>query len=372
VSIWFNEHNLCASLINSFNVSHVQFGLIFFVYAADEVEFDLPSSSKRKKNREEISDQLPKKAQKKIYRPKVFSQIPTNKSQAKSSTPKPSTPKRRKRHIRRGASCTTQLFNEDSSIANNELGIEYNSVQSYQNVPSLSSLCLLEGKQIGPNFPLLFKKKRVLRKRVCLQQFLTRFEKGVRSKSFIRKRRHCINFSVKGGIFKDKKLKSRLEKIRSLMKKGRKSKELVVYEGLGEMVPYKKRSSLNVDVLLDEETSRVWTLLKEEKGHDENDEMKKKYWENIRKIYKFKVASFIEHMHVVQGMFCLCCLVSYFILIIFIHFRIIWKSETLFNLNLLDINCHPFCFYKKTKYKLEREREAIYAKLSLLKAKLVC
>jgi len=86
------------------------------------------------------------------------------------------------------------------------------------------------------------------------------------------------------------------------MEKDKRTKELVLYKGLGELVPY-KRSSIHVDVLLDEETLRVWNLLKEEKGHDEYDEMKRKYWENIRKIYKFKVESFMDHMHVLQGMF---------------------------------------------------------------------
>ncbi|ESW25399.1 hypothetical protein PHAVU_003G032300 [Phaseolus vulgaris] len=273
----------------------------------DEVEFDLPSSSKKRKNREETNDQLPRKAQKKIYRPKVFSQIPnrTKKSQAKSSTPKPSTPKQRtpkqrKSHVKRGASCERQLFNEDSSTASNELGIEYNSMQSYHKVSTLSSVCLLQEKQIGPNFPLLFKKKRVVRRRLCLQHFLTPFAKRMRSKSFIRKRRHWMNFSVEGCTFKCKKLISRIKKIRSLMEKDKRTKELVLYKGLGELVPY-KRSSIHVDVLLDEETLRVWNLLKEEKGHDEYDEMKKKYWENIRKIYKFKVESFMDHMHVLQG-----------------------------------------------------------------------
>lgn len=239
----------------------------------------------------------------------MFSQIPnrTKKSQAKSSTPKPSTPKQRtpkqrKSHVKRGASCERQLFNEDSSTASNELGIEYNSMQSYHKVSTLSSVCLLQEKQIGPNFPLLFKKKRVVRRRLCLQHFLTRFAKRMRSKSFIRKRRHWMNFSVEGCTFKCKKLISRIKKIRSLMEKDKRTKELVLYKGLGELVPY-KRSSIHVDVLLDEETLRVWNLLKEEKGHDEYDEMKRKYWENIRKIYKFKVESFMDHMHVLQGMF---------------------------------------------------------------------
>ncbi|TKY69302.1 ROS1 protein [Spatholobus suberectus] len=165
-------------------------------------------------------------------------------------------------------------------------------MQSYYKVTSLSSICLVEDKGIGQNFPLLFKKKRGARHRVCLQKLLTRinFKKRKRSK---RKRKYYKDFRAESSSFTDK--------ICSLKKNiSRKTKKLVVYKESRELVPY-KRSSLDVDVLLDEETSRVWNLLKDEKGHEENDKMKQKYWENIRKMYRFKVESFIDHMHLIQG-----------------------------------------------------------------------
>nr|KYP35674.1 Protein ROS1 [Cajanus cajan] len=77
------------------------------------------------------------------------------------------------------------------------------------------------------------------------------------------------------------------------------TKKLVVYKKTRQLVPY-KRSSL-VDVLLDEETSRVWDLLKDEKRHEEHDETKRKYWEDIREMYRMKVNSFINLMHLIQG-----------------------------------------------------------------------
>jgi len=233
-----------------------------------------------------------------VYRPKLVSQTPKGRkhSQAKSSTPKPSTPEQRENDIRRGGgggSCERELFSENSSNASNEIGIQHNSMQSYQNVLSLSGLCVLKEKQIGSNFSFSFKKKRVARQRVFLQQLLTTIERRMRSKSFTRKRRHEVDFRIEG--FKNKELIYRIKKIRSLMRKERKMDEL-------ELIPY-KRSSLNIDVLIDEETSRVWNLLMEEEGHDENDEMKRKYWENIRKIFQSKAEEFINTMHVILGMF---------------------------------------------------------------------
>ncbi|XP_047153819.1 uncharacterized protein LOC124825276 [Vigna umbellata] len=265
-------------------------------------EFGLPSFSKKRKKREDTNDQLPSKGKKKVFRPKLVSQIPKRrkKSQVKSKTPKPSTPEQRENNIRRGGSCERQLFDEDSSNASNEIGIQHNSVQSYHKMSSLSGLCLLKEKQIGSEFPFLFKKKRVLKRRLHLLKFLTPVEKR-RSKWFTRKRRQKVDFSVDDSNFKNKMLINRIKKFSSLMKKGKSKKinELDNCKDSGKLVLYKK-SALN-DSLLDEETSRVWNLLKQEKGHDENDEMKRKYWENIRKIYQCKVESFIDHMHFIQG-----------------------------------------------------------------------
>ncbi|CAJ1932443.1 unnamed protein product [Sphenostylis stenocarpa] len=253
-------------------------------------QYPVEDDVKKRKDREEINDDnLPRKVPKKVYRPKVFSQITnrTNKSHAKGRTPKPSTPKQRTSYVR-----TRQLFTEGSSVSNNELGIEYNSLQSYQTLSYLSGSCLLQSRQIGPNFPLLFKKKRAARQKACLKKFLIPFQKGTRSKSFVRRRRDWVDFSVEGSTFKSKKLITRIRKVRIYMKKGGRNTEK-----LFQLVPYKR----SMDVLLDEETLRVWNLLKEEKGHEEHDQTKKQYWDFIRKLFQLKVESFIEHMHVIQG-----------------------------------------------------------------------
>ncbi|XP_022631732.1 protein ROS1-like [Vigna radiata var. radiata] len=267
-------------------------------------EFDLPSSSKKRKKMEDINDELPRKKRKKVFRPKLVSQIPKRrkKSQVKSNTPKPSTPEQRENNIRKGGYyCERKLFNEDSSNASNEIGIQHNSVQSYQKVSSLSGLCVLKENQIGSNFPFLFKKKRVLKRRLHLLKFLTPIEKR-RSKWFTRKRREKVDFSVEDSNFKNKMLINRIKKFSSLMTKDKSKKinELDNCTDSRKKLVLHKKAALN-DSLLDEETSRMWGLLQQEKGYDENDEMKRKYWENIRKIYQCKVESFIDHMHFIQG-----------------------------------------------------------------------
>ncbi|XP_029125657.1 transcriptional activator DEMETER [Cajanus cajan] len=205
----------------------------------DRVNLGAPSSLRKRKNMGETDDELPKGTPKKIYRPRLVSQ---RSKSAKSNAPKPSTPKKRQSYVRRGS-----RKQKSSSNTSNELGMGYNSIQNYEKV--LTSLCLVEHKRIGQLCPLVFKKKR---------------------------------------------------KYRFLKKKiGKMTKKLVVYKKTRQLVPY-KRSSL-VDVLLDEETSRVWDLLKDEKRHEEHDETKRKYWEDIREMYRMKVNSFINLMHLIQG-----------------------------------------------------------------------
>ncbi|XP_027343371.1 protein ROS1A-like [Abrus precatorius] len=277
-------------------------------------EADLEFSPTKRKNKREEN--------RKIYRPKIISESP-NKSRVKSNdTPKPSTPKQKRSSVRRDSSCKRQLFSEDlislpflkkfnkvkveqggfeNSIIHNELGIAYNSIQRYHKVESLSSLCLVESRQIGMIFPLMCKKKRIPRGRLRLEKLLAPFKRGKRSTSLVRKRKCWMVFELGGDSVIDKKLITRIKKIRSLTKKkGRKTKELVANKELGALVPY-KQSSLDINVLLDEETLRVWNLLKDENGHEENDEMKQKSWESIRSIFRDKVESFLWHMHFIQG-----------------------------------------------------------------------
>ncbi|WVZ09940.1 hypothetical protein V8G54_014470 [Vigna mungo] len=110
-----------------------------------------------------------------------------------------------------------------------------------------------------------------------------------------------VDFSVEDCNFKNKMLINRIKKLSSLMKKDKSKKinELDNCTDSRKLVLYRK-AALN-DSLLDEETSRMWELLQQEKGYHENDQMKRKYWENIRKIYQCKVESFIDHMHFIQG-----------------------------------------------------------------------
>lgn len=280
---------------------------------------------------EDINDELPRKKRKKVFRPKLVSQIPKRrkKSQVKSNTPKPSTPEQRENNIRKGGYyCERKLFNEDSSNASNEIGIQHNSVQSYQKVSSLSGLCVLKENQIGSNFPFLFKKKRVLKRRLHLLKFLTPIEKR-RSKWFTRKRREKVDFSVEDSNFKNKMLINRIKKFSSLMTKDKSKKinELDNCTDSRKKLVLHKKTALN-DSLLDEETSRMWGLLQQEKGYDENDEMKRKYWENIRKIYQCKVESFIDHMHFIQGIFLFMFMLFGFIFypnIFYSFYKIKWK-----------------------------------------------
>ncbi|XP_061345349.1 transcriptional activator DEMETER-like [Gastrolobium bilobum] len=295
-------------------------GLIHDELEGDDVKLDTSSPSKKRKNNQGDA------TKKKIYRPKVISQTTKRmyKSPSKSSnTPKPSTPKPKRSYVRKGPSCQRTLFAEEevslpflknfnalkveqggteSSIFKNESGIEYNSLQSYHGMTSLSCLCLVQSRLIGPNFSKMCKKKRIVRKKPRLEKFLIPFVKGQRSKGFIRKKRCWIAFNSDGNTIIKRKMRLIINKIRSMKKKRarKNTKKLVVYKESGELVVY-KRPSMTIDVPLDEETLRVWDLLKNEKGHEENDEMKRRYWDEIRKRYRDTVESFISCMHLIQG-----------------------------------------------------------------------
>ncbi|KAJ1401755.1 hypothetical protein SESBI_28515 [Sesbania bispinosa] len=294
----------------------------------DDVEVNPPPPSKKRKNtEEEINDRPHKKTKKKTYRPKVISQLSkrTKKSPVKSSnTPKPSTPNQKRSQVRKAPKCQRSLFVEDSlclpflqnldgskveldqnTTIENEFGIAYNSMQSYQKlmITLMSCGCLVESRRFGANFPKLCKKKRSVRGRPCLEKFLIDFPfvKKERSKSFIRKKGCWTTFNSEGNSTISRKMKSIIKRICSLKKRGSgKANQLVAHEKSGELVPY-KRQSLGVDIILDEETLRVWNLLSNEKGHEESDEKRRKYWEEIRNNYRCVVHSFISRMHFIQG-----------------------------------------------------------------------
>lgn len=99
-------------------------------------------------------------------------------------------------------------------------------------------------------------------------------------------------------------MKSIIKRILILKKrKSPKTKKVKAQEKTGgELVPYKPPPGPG-DVMLDEETMRVWGILTQERGHKENDEMKEKYWEEIRKVYNDMAETFINRMHCIQGTF---------------------------------------------------------------------
>jgi hypothetical protein len=286
------------------------------------------------------------------YRPKVVSQAPKRTKKPESnSTPKPATPKLKKSYIRRETpNCQRALFVdgdsisfpflenlnnakveqdgiENSTIANesaigfnnskvelhgtenstitNECAIQYNSLQSYQKVNSLSCLTLIESRKVGVNFPITCKRKRVRRKRIQLVKLLTPFPKGERSKNFIRKRRCWTDFCVEGRSKTTRKMKLLVKRIVSLKKqKHPKANKVVVRKKPGEVVLYQKKLS-RVDVILDEETLRVWNLLLAERGHNENNQSdeQKRYWNETRDFYKKRFDMFLCRMRMIQGMF---------------------------------------------------------------------
>lgn len=257
----------------------------------------------------------------------------TKKSHPESDkAPKPSTP--RKSYVKKTPKCSRRpLFVDDehsvslpflidskneqvefeNSTIRNEFGIEYNSLQSYQKINSLLGLCLVESRRTGGNFPYMCKKKRMSRHRLHLQKLLTPFAKAKRSNSFIRKKKCWTNFYVEGSYVNSKNMRFLIKKIISMKKKihqktkkrvYQKKKKLDVHKKSGEIVLY-KRPSFGVDVILDEETLRVWNLLVAERGHEENDEQKRTYWEKIRNTYHKVIKSFLDEMRDIQGMFSL-------------------------------------------------------------------
>jgi len=299
------------------------------------------SSNKRKRSQKEVNGEMQERVKRKRYRPKVVSQFPkiAKKFSESSNTPKPVTPKQRKSYVRKNAKtpeCQRPLFVDDgnsislpflenfnntkieqsgfeSSTITNVSAIEYTSLQCYQQMTSLSSLCLVENRRIGGNFPIMCKRKRVKRERINLVKLLNPFAKGNRSKTFIRKRKCWKDFYVEGNSTISRKMKTIIKKIISSNKKiHRKENKRNVRKNSGELVLYKRRKNsgelvlykrplLKVNVKFDEETLRVWNLLVAESRHDEKDEHKRRYWEEIREAYHEAVESFLARVHIVQG-----------------------------------------------------------------------
>ncbi|XP_057423689.1 DNA glycosylase/AP lyase ROS1-like [Lotus japonicus] len=276
------------------------------------------SSKKRKNNAVEVNgDRSHIIIKKKTYRPKVATQLfkRTKKSEPKSrNSPKPSLPAKKNIYVRKVPKDQRSLSGEDfdaslpflknfkgykyeqGEFENHRLGIGYNSLRRYQNV---ASFCQVESRRIRENFPKMCKRKRTRGERQCLEKLLlsSPYVKGKRSKSFTRKRKCWTVFKSEDNAKVSREMRLIINKICSLKKKRGK---LVVCENSSELVSY-KQPSLGVDILLDEETLRVWNLLSNEQGHEDNDEMKRQYWENIRIGYRGVVESFISRMNIVQG-----------------------------------------------------------------------
>ncbi|MED6204017.1 hypothetical protein PIB30_005022 [Stylosanthes scabra] len=322
-----------------------------------------PPSSKKKrednKSKGSNNNAQHKKPKKKIYRPRIMinESLKSKKVQKKSQpkapnnprnkknpekTPKPSTPNKKRREARRAPLCKLsllpllndegraslpflgnngnkvdqELFGFESSICKNALGSQYNLLGTYEKSASFSSLCLIECRQVGVNFPSMCKRKRMRRARARLEKYLTPFKKGLRSKILIRKKKSSLEkFTIEGFTTTKKEMMSLIKRIRLLkrMRKGRKTKpkdgQLVIYgEGSGSdlmLVPYKGHGpdykKLKVEVALDEETLRVWNLIMDGKSHEDSDDMKQEQWERERFAYRCKVGLFMIKMHELQG-----------------------------------------------------------------------
>ncbi|XP_058779731.1 DNA glycosylase/AP lyase ROS1-like [Vicia villosa] len=282
------------------------------------------SSATKNNSQKDINDEQQKQNKRKIYRPKVVSEDPkrTKKSHPQSSaTPKPSTPKPRKSYVKKTPKCRRPLFDDGgdfvslpflenfndspvdhggfgNSTITNESAVEYNSLQSYQKINSLSCLSLVESRRVGGNFPLMCKRKRVRRQRMCLVKVLTPFAKGKRS-SLSKKKRKCFeNLHIEGSSISSRQMRLILNELNSLKKKDH--QKINTLKQSGELVIYKQQSP-RVDVLFDDDTLRVWNLLLAERGHEEKDEQKRIQWEKIRKYYQNLVQSFLDQMQDTQG-----------------------------------------------------------------------
>ncbi|KAI4322371.1 hypothetical protein L6164_022074 [Bauhinia variegata] len=84
----------------------------------------------------------------------------------------------------------------------------------------------------------------------------------------------------------------------------RQGMEVNLYEpgANNQVVPYKiKKPRQITKVILDEESIRVWKLLRDGKDDEEMDSEKQKYWERERNLFKGRIETFIHRMHLVQG-----------------------------------------------------------------------
>ncbi|KAE9592400.1 putative DNA glycosylase, helix-turn-helix, base-excision DNA repair [Lupinus albus] len=275
-----------------------------------------------------------KRKKKKTYWPKILDESKTNTKRTYKSmnTPKPSTPMQRKSYVRKRPSCMGPLFPEEDSVSlafmekkpskveekveesgshnslfKNELGINYNSLQTYQKSRSSLGFCLIKSRQVGVNFPRSCKKKRKVRERACLEKLLQPYKKGKRSKTLKRKRRCWNVLNVEGKIVVSRVMRSLIKKLKSLKKKReqkketnkRKNNQVVVYKE-HQIVPYKgPHTKYQGEVELDGETLRVWNLLLDGKAHIDHE--KHKYWEEKRFMYQRKIEIFMTRMHDTLG-----------------------------------------------------------------------
>lgn len=91
---------------------------------------------------------------------------------------------------------------------------------------------------------------------------------------------------------------------------GKEQNAVVPYKGAGTLVSYErsdfvKKHKPRPKVDLDPETERVWKLLMWKEGCEDVegiDEVKRKWWEEERRVFRGRADSFIARMHLVQGM----------------------------------------------------------------------
>ncbi|KAK9074697.1 hypothetical protein SSX86_003015 [Deinandra increscens subsp. villosa] len=162
--------------------------------------------------------------------------------------------------------------------------------------------CLQYSRSCGPTFPKLFKKQRMMRKKVNIKAFILVDELR---KSLVTKSHRKLTQTTKN------KGQNRVNKSKD--KKGGvkpnlyidEFKELVLRDqnvsGVLVKVPPPKKSKFRVKVDLDNETSRVWKLLMENDESEPIHKDKEEWWEKQRSIFRGRVDSFIAKMHLIQG-----------------------------------------------------------------------
>ncbi|XP_071707250.1 DNA glycosylase/AP lyase ROS1-like isoform X2 [Rutidosis leptorrhynchoides] len=159
----------------------------------------------------------------------------------------------------------------------------------------------------------MFKKRRRLRKKVCIWKFKC-LEKPVK-KQRVQITEEKVSGDNKGAVKRRNHEKNRwlvtknhsvthshVRTVNGLSDSVSERKNQNVNGAIVKIAPSKKRKEVpKVD--LDEESLRVWKLLMENDGSGpvETDKDKEEWWERQREIFRGRVESFLAKMHLIQG-----------------------------------------------------------------------